>query len=107
MVGTIACKASEWVGCHPVRRFRCYHRSPMPRSKSKRRRYQAPPKKKPKPSPKWFGWTILGIMGVGVVMIVLNYLGLLPGEHGTANNLYLFLGLGLIAIGFLMSTVWR
>jgi hypothetical protein len=79
----------------------------MPRSKSKRRRYQAPPKKKPKPSPKWFGWTILSIMGVGVVMIVLNYLGLLPGEHGTANNLYLFLGLGFIAIGFLMSTAWR
>ena len=79
----------------------------MPRSKSKRRRYQPPPKKKPKPSPKWFGWTILLVMGVGVLMIVLNYLGVMPGTGRQANNLYLFLGLGLIALGFLMSTIWR
>jgi LPXTG-motif cell wall-anchored protein len=79
----------------------------VPRSKSKRRRYQPPPRKKPKPSPKWFGWSILLIMGAGVLMIVLNYLGVIPGTGGTANNLYLFLGLGLIAVGFLMSTIWR
>jgi hypothetical protein len=79
----------------------------MPRSKSKRRRYQPPPRKKPKPSPRWFGVTILVVMFVGVFMIVLNYLGLIPGQQGQANNLYLFLGLGLIAVGFLAATQWR
>jgi Cell division protein CrgA len=78
----------------------------MPKSKSKRRRYQPPPRKKPKPSPKWFGASILGIMFVGVLIIVLNYLGLVPFSHGT-NNLYLFVGLGLIAVGFLAATQWR
>ena len=79
----------------------------MPKSKAKRRRYQPPPKKKPKPSPRWFGVLILSIMGVGVLMIVLNYLGLIPGTHGAATNFYLFLGLGLIAAGFLAATQWR
>jgi hypothetical protein len=78
----------------------------MPKSKSKRRRYQPPPRKKPKPSPKWFGASILGIMFIGVIIIVLNYLGLVPFSHGT-SNLYLFVGLGLIAVGFLAATQWR
>ena len=78
----------------------------MPRSKAKRRRYQPPPRKKPKPSPKWFGASILGIMFIGVIVIVLNYLGLVPFSDGT-SNLYLFVGLGLIAVGFLAATQWR
>jgi high-affinity Fe2+/Pb2+ permease len=79
----------------------------MPRSKAKRRRYQPPPKKKQKPSPKWFGALILGLMFAGVIAIVLNYLGLMPGTHGQATNLWLFVGLGLIAAGFAGSTQWR
>jgi Cell division protein CrgA len=79
----------------------------MPRSKAKRRRYQPPPRKKPKPSPKWFGALILGFMFAGVIIIVINYLGLIPGTHGVASNLYLFVGLGLIAVGFMAATRWR
>ena len=79
----------------------------MPRSKAKRRRYQPPPKKKPKPSPKWFGWSILVLMGVGVLMIVLNYVNKMPWTGGQAANWPLFGGLGLIGLGFLMSTAWR
>jgi hypothetical protein len=79
----------------------------MPKSKSKRRSYQPPPKKKPKPSPRWFGIAILGSMFAGVIVIVLNYLGLMPGTGGEASNLWLFSGLGLIALGFLASTQWR
>jgi len=79
----------------------------MPRSKAKRRRYQPPPKKKPKPSPRWFGALILSLMFAGVIIIVLNYLGLIPGTHKTAANLYLFVGLGLIAVGFMAATQWR
>jgi hypothetical protein len=78
----------------------------MPKSKAKRRRYQPPPKKKRKPSPKWFGGLILGLMFAGVISIVLNYLGLMPGTHGQAANLWLFVGLGLIAAGFAGSTQW-
>jgi len=79
----------------------------MPKSKSKRRRYQPPPRKKPKPSPRWFGGSILAVMFAGVIAIVLNYLGVMPGTHGTASNLWLFVGLGLIAVGFLTATQWR
>ncbi|HYT79770.1 MAG TPA: cell division protein CrgA [Actinomycetota bacterium] len=80
----------------------------MPKSKAKRRRYQPPPKRKPKPSPKWFGPAILFLMFAGVIVIVLNYLGLMPpwAKH-PASNLYLFVGLGLIALGFGASTQWR
>jgi LPXTG-motif cell wall-anchored protein len=77
----------------------------VPRSKSKRRRYQPPPKPKPKPSPRWLGPLILITLFSGVIVIVLNYLGfLLPGSP---NNMYLWVGLGLIAFGFILSTRWR
>jgi hypothetical protein len=79
----------------------------MPKSKSKRRRYQPPPRKKPKPSPRWFGALILGCWFAGVIVVVLNYLGLMPGDHGNATNTWLFGGLGLIAAGFLLATQWR
>jgi hypothetical protein len=78
------------------------------RQKQRRRPYvPAPQKKKRKPSPRWFGVLILGLMGVGVALIVLNYMGLLPGTQLGARNLYLWLGLGLIALGFGGATQWR
>ena len=76
----------------------------MPRSKSKRSRYQPPPKPKPRPSPRWLGPSILIILLFGVAVIVLNYLGIVPG--GT-KDLYLWVGLGLIAVGFAAATQWR
>ena len=77
----------------------------MPKSKSKRRTYQPPPKKKPKPSPRWYGVMILCLLFGGALIIVLNYLNLMPGAQ--AENLYLFVGLGMIALGFLGATQWR
>jgi hypothetical protein len=79
----------------------------MPRSKARRRRHQPPPRKKPKPSPRWFGILILALMFAGVAVIVLNYLGLIPGTDNQATNFYLFTGLGIIALGFLLATQWR
>jgi hypothetical protein len=77
----------------------------VPKSRSKRRRYQPPPKPKPKPSPRWLGPAILSVLFGGVIMIVLNYVGvLLPGSP---RNLYLFSGLGLIALGFVAATRLR
>ena len=77
----------------------------MPKSKSRRRSYQAPPKKKPKPSPRWYGAVILCLLFGGALIIVLNYLNLMPGPQ--AENVYLFVGLGMIALGFLGATQWR
>jgi hypothetical protein len=44
-------------------------------------------------------------LGAGVIVILCNYLELLPG--GTARNGDLFLGLGLLVGGFVMSTQLR
>jgi len=81
----------------------------MPKSKSRqrdrRRPYAAPPpKKRPKASPRWYGFLVLGLMIVGVLMIVANYMGLLPGD---TRQLWLWLGLGFIAAGFIAATQWR
>ena len=42
---------------------------------------------------------------VGVAIIVGNYLSLLPG--GEAQNSYLFVGLGMLISGFVLSTQYR
>jgi riboflavin transporter FmnP len=88
----------------------------MPKSKSKRSTYKPPPRKKHKSSPRWFGGLILGSMFAGVIIIVLNYLGVMPGfttpfvhwtvASSTTNNFYLLGGLGLIAAGFMLATQW-
>lgn len=44
---------------------------------------------------------MLSLFGLGVVCIMLNYIGLLPG--GTSNA-YLLGGLGLIVLGFIAAT---
>ncbi len=79
----------------------------MPRSKSKRRRYQPPPKPKPKASPRWLGVTILTVLLAGLAVIVLNYLGIEQLLPGAPRNLYLWSGLGAIALGFGLATQWR
>ena len=47
---------------------------------------------------------MLSLLVVGMLVIICNYLGLLPGE---ASNGYLFLGLGFITVGFLVATQYR
>ncbi len=84
----------------------------MPESKSRQKQKRRPylpqqAKKKRKPSPKWFGIAILAVMVLGVLVIVLNYMQLLPFSHGQTKGAYLWVGLGLIAAGFLGATQWR
>jgi hypothetical protein len=76
----------------------------MPRSKSKRSRYTPPPPKKAPPSPPWVPALMFTLFGLGVIVIVLNYLSALPGD---VSNGYLLLGLGLITGGFLLATQYR
>ena len=44
------------------------------------------------------------VMITGLFVVVLNYLELLPGD---GVNAYLFLGLALITMGFMMLTTYR
>lgn len=56
------------------------------------------------PSPTWYVALMFGLMGVGLVVILLNYMGVLPGD---ANNRNLIIGLGGIAVGFGMTLGWH
>jgi len=81
----------------------------MPRSRQRQKRSSRPyapppPKKRPKASPRWYGFLVLGLMLVGVAVIVLNYMNLVPG--GTQQH-WLWIGLGVIAAGFVAATQWR
>ncbi len=53
------------------------------------------------PSPRWYVVLMSSLMLIGVLLIVLNYLTLLPGS---VSKWYLWSGLGLIGGGFLMTT---
>jgi hypothetical protein len=64
-------------------------------------RYTAPIPREVRSSPPWVPVLILAFFGLGLICIVLNYLGILPGG---ANNVYLFIGLGLIVAGFIAAT---
>jgi small-conductance mechanosensitive channel len=84
----------------------------MPKSRSRAKpkaksRYQiAPdkPKRKRTSSPRWYAPVVLGVMGLGVLVIVLNYMGVLPFTGGETSSVALIAGLGLIAVGFLGTT---
>jgi Cell division protein CrgA len=64
-------------------------------------RYTAPIPREVRSSPPWVPVLILTFFGLGLLCIVLNYLGIFPGG---ANNIYLFIGLGLIVAGFIAAT---
>jgi type IV secretory pathway TrbD component len=51
--------------------------------------------------------TILTVLFAGVAVIVLNYLGIEQVLPGAPRNLYLWSGLGAIAVGFGLATQWR
>jgi hypothetical protein len=67
-------------------------------------RYTPPIPKQYKESPKWVPILMLTFLALGMMTIVGNYLGLLPGG---AKNAYLFVGLGFITCGFITATRYR
>jgi hypothetical protein len=76
----------------------------MPQSKSKRSRYTPPTPAKAPPSPLWVPVVMATTLACGLIVIVANYLELLPGD---TSNRYLMLGLLLIVCGFLLATTYR
>lgn len=90
-----------------------YHPCTVPKSKTRKKKrdrnrpHAAPPeKRKPRESPSWYPFFFLGLMGFGVLVIVLNYMGMIPGTGGT-EPVFLWVGLGFIAAGFLAATKYR
>lgn len=79
----------------------------MPKSKVRKKRKNrspAPPPKadpaKHKESPVWYVALMFGLMAIGMIVIILNYMGLTPGE---TSNFWLITGLAGIAVGFGMT----
>ena len=67
-------------------------------------RYTPPIPKEYKVSPKWVPIMMFTLLLGGMLVIIANYLEVLPGD---AKNTYLFLGLGMITAGFITATKYR
>jgi hypothetical protein len=55
-------------------------------------------------SPRWYGWLIVAALGVGMLIIVLNYLAVLPGS---VSSWYLISGLVVMFAGFYLATRYK
>ena len=83
----------------------------MPVSKKRKKvanRRPTPPKRvdpvaEKGPSPTWYVVTMFTLMGLGVLIILANYIGLL----GDSSNTKLLIGLAGIAGGFAMTLNYR
>ena len=83
---------------------------PVSKGRKKANRRPAPPPKpdpvKAKgPSPRWYVVLMAALMAGGLLLIILNYMGLVPG--GDTDNVYLLSGLGAIGAGFAMTLNYR
>lgn len=76
--------------------------------KSANKRPTPPPTKDPAktkgPSPTWYVATMFALMGVGILVIVINYMAVFPG---TPKNTLLLGGLAGIGAGFAMTMDYR
>jgi hypothetical protein len=76
----------------------------VPRSKSKRDNYTPPPAPKPPPSPAWVPIAGVGLIAVGILVILVNYIfpGVMPG-----GNYWIIGGFVLMAVGLGILSQWR
>lgn len=76
----------------------------MPKSKSKRDSYIPPPKPKPPPSPVWVPILGTGLIALGIIVILINYIfpGFLPG-----GNYWIIGGFVFMAVGLGILSQWR
>lgn len=55
-----------------------------------------------KPSGRWVPYTVFGLLGLGLLTIIVNYM-----RDDAASNWVIFLGLGFILSGIMVATQWR
>jgi hypothetical protein len=67
-------------------------------------KYTPPIPRTVKRSPKWFGVLVLALLVAGVLLILFNYLAILPGA---VSAWYLVAGLVVIFGGFVLATRYR
>lgn len=67
-------------------------------------RYTKPIPKDTRRSPRWFGFVVIGLLLIGALCLVGNYLQFLPGA---VSPWYLAAGLVSIVSGFVLSTQLR
>lgn len=67
-------------------------------------RYTPPVPRSVKVSPRWVPILMFTLLGLGVALIILNYLGVLPGG---SDNKYLLAGLASITAGFITATQYH
>ncbi len=65
-------------------------------------RYTPPVPRSEKVSPRWVPIVMFGSLGLGMLIILANYVSLLPGDE--PSNMYLLLGLVFITVGFVTAT---
>ncbi len=88
---------------------------PKAKAKSKSRTPTAPTRYTPGkatprgagPSPRWVPVLMFVLWGVGLLLIVLNYMGVLPGSADGGNGWYLVGGLTSILAGIMVATQYR
>src|SRR3954468_21422990 len=78
--------------------------SPRPPAPEPASRYTPPVPAYKKMSPPWWPATMFVPWGLGILMIILNYVGVLPGA---TSNWYVFGGLGLILVGIIAATQYH
>lgn len=67
-------------------------------------KYTPPVPRNVRKSPRWFGGLVLFLLIAGVLLILLNYLSVLPGA---VSAWYLVAGLVVIFLGFVAATRYR
>lgn len=67
-------------------------------------RYTPPVPQEFKVSPRWVPILMFGLLGLGLLVIFLNYLGVLPGD---TKNSYLLVGLAAILGGIITATQYH
>ena len=64
-------------------------------------RYTPPIDRSQKVSPRWMGILVIAMFVLGVLIVILNYAGVLPGG---VNNAWLIAAIGAIFAGLLLAT---
>lgn len=67
-------------------------------------RYTPPIPRSEKVSPRWVPIVMFALLGLGLLIIFLNYLGVLPGD---TKNSYLLIGLASILGGIITATQYH